>query len=65
MDIKELARELRKAAMDQAEEDGRHFVASHLDGVFEKLLEKHLPKPAANPYTYGMACLDRRPDEWR
>lgn len=61
MDIKELARELRKAAMDQAEEDGRHFVGSHLDAVFEKLLEKHLPKPSPY-YTWGTVVAQELPE---
>lgn len=47
MDIHALAKKIRAAVMDSAEDQGRTFNASILDDVIAKELRLHMPAPSA------------------
>ncbi len=56
MDIEALAKKIRAAVMDSAEDQGRTFNASILDDVIAKELRLHMPAPSA-PSAYPWAVV--------
>lgn len=56
MDIDALAKKIRAAVMDSAEDQGRTFNASILDDVIAKELRLHMPAPSA-PSAYPWAVV--------
>lgn len=56
MDIEALAKKIRAAVMDSAEDQGRTFNASSLDEVIAKELRLHMPAPSA-PAAYPWAVV--------
>lgn len=60
----ELAKKIREAIFDQAEQDGRVMHADSMDTIIEKILTAERPA-ASNPYGYGYGShLDRAKPEW-
>lgn len=49
MDIEAIAKKIRAAVMDSAEDQGRTFNASILDEVIAKELRVHMPVPIPKP----------------
>lgn len=56
MDIEAIAKKIRAAVMDSAEDQGRTFNASILDEVIAKELRLHMPVPSA-PAAYPWAVV--------
>lgn len=61
MDIDALAKKIRAAVMDSAEDQGRTFNASILDDVIAKELRLHMPAPSA-PSAYPWAVVPLNTD---
>lgn len=61
MDIEALAKKIRAAVMDSAEDQGRTFNASILDDVIAKELRVHMPAPSA-PAAYPWAVVPLNTD---
>lgn len=53
MNHADLAKKIREAIFDQAEEDGRVMHGDAMDAVIEKALNAHVPRQPPG-YTYGV-----------
>lgn len=56
----DLAKKIREAIFDQAEEDGRVMHGDAMDAVIEKALNTHSPQPAYPSYAYGACVVEVR-----
>lgn len=57
MDIDSVAKKIRQAVMDSAEDQGRTFNASILDDVIAKELRLHMPSPPPAPSNYHWSVV--------
>lgn len=57
MDIDAVAKKIRQAVMDSAEDQGRTFNASSLDDVIAKELRLHWPVAPSAPASYPWAVV--------
>lgn len=57
MDIDSVAKKIRQAVMDSAEDQGRTFNASILDDVIAKELRLHMPSPPPAPSNYPWSVV--------
>ncbi len=57
MDIDAIAKKIREAVMDSAEDQGRTFNASSLDDVIAKELRLHWPAAPTAPPNYPWAVV--------